>query len=304
MQSSMKFGLSCALALPLNEDLNIDCERLKAHARRCLEAGCSSVTIFGTTGEGASISLAERRNVLAALSASGADLRRQVFGGVTATSVGDAVEQARVVIERDCCGLLLSPPFYFKDVDDEGLYRWFSQVFETIGREARNVILYHIPSVTQIALSINLINRLKAAFPALVTGVKDSGSDWAYTRKLLLDAPDDLLVLIGNERHLADGIQRGAHGAISGLANLCPGVLLKTLETGVRDSRIDDLATEILKFPFAAAVKALLAHRQGDSTWLNVRPPLQALSPADASRLTAACGRILRDGDQQPPPTA
>jgi 4-hydroxy-tetrahydrodipicolinate synthase len=231
-------------------------------------------------------------------------LRRQVFGGVTGTSVGDAVEQARVVIERDCCGLLLSPPFYFKDVDDEGLYRWFSQVFETIGREARNVILYHIPSVTQIALSINLINRLKAAFPALVTGVKDSGSDWAYTRKLLLDAPGDLLVLIGNERHLADGIQRGAHGAISGLANLCPGVLLKTLETGVRDSRIDDLATEILKFPFAAAVKALLAHRQGDSTWLNVRPPLRALSPADASRLTAACGRILRDGDQQPPPTA
>ena len=151
MQSSMKFGLSCALALPLNEDLNIDCERLKAHARRCLEAGCSSVTIFGTTGEGASISLAERRNVLETFSTSGADLRRQVFGGVTGTSVGDAVEQARVVIERDCCGLLLSPPFYFKDVDDEGLYRWFSQVFETIGCEARNVILYHIPSVTQIA---------------------------------------------------------------------------------------------------------------------------------------------------------
>jgi len=52
MNASDQFGLSCALALPIDSDLTIDHSRLLAHARWCLDAGCSSLTIFGTTGEG------------------------------------------------------------------------------------------------------------------------------------------------------------------------------------------------------------------------------------------------------------
>jgi 4-hydroxy-tetrahydrodipicolinate synthase len=278
--------------LPLRDHFNIDYVRLKTHARRCLEAGCSSVTVFGTTGEGASVSLAEREKILDALLAAGINLRNQVLGGVAAASVGDAVEQARVLIDRDCRGVLLAPPFYFKNVTDEGLYGWFSQVFETIGHRAQDIILYHIPSVTEVALSVSLISRLKAAFPNVVKGVKDSGSDWAYTENLLR-THDDLLILIGNERHLATGVRLGAQGAISGLANLCPEILLKLIETGEEDSRLVALVIEILKFPFTAAVKALLAHRQKDPAWLNVRPPLEALSEAEAARLAHACNGIV-----------
>jgi 4-hydroxy-tetrahydrodipicolinate synthase len=292
MQSSKRFGLSCALALPLKDHFDIDYFRLKTHARRCLEAGCSSVTVFGTTGEGASVSLAERERILDALLAAGINLRHQVLGGVAAASVGDAVEQARVLIDRDCRGVLLAPPFYFKNVTDEGLYGWFSQVFEMIGQRAQDIILYHIPSVTEVALSVSLISRLKAAFPYVVKGVKDSGSDWAYTENLLR-AHDDLLILIGNERHLASGVRLGAQGAISGLANLCPEILLKLIETGEEDSRIVALAIEILKFPFTPAVKALLAHRQKDPAWLNVRPPLEALPEAEAARLAHAYDGIV-----------
>jgi 4-hydroxy-tetrahydrodipicolinate synthase len=292
MQCAKRFGLSCALALPLRDHFNIDYVRLKTHARRCLEAGCSSVTVFGTTGEGASVSLAEREKILDALLAAGINLRNQVLGGVAAASVGDAVEQARVLIDRDCRGVLLAPPFYFKNVTDEGLYGWFSQVFETIGHRAQDIILYHIPSVTEVALSVSLISRLKAAFPNVVKGVKDSGSDWAYTENLLR-THDDLLILIGNERHLATGVRLGAQGAISGLANLCPEILLKLIETGEEDSRLVALVIEILKFPFTAAVKALLAHRQKDPAWLNVRPPLEALSEAEAARLAHACNGIV-----------
>jgi len=292
MQSAKRFGLSCALALPLRDQFNIDYVRLKTHARRCLEAGCSSVTVFGTTGEGASVSLAEREKILDALLAAGINLRNQVLGGVAAASVGDAVEQARVLIDRDCRAVLLAPPFYFKNVTDEGLYGWFSQVFETIGQRAQDIILYHIPSVTEVALSVGLISRLKAAFPNLVKGVKDSGSDWAYTENLLR-AHNDLLILIGNERHLASGVRLGAQGAILGLANLCPEILLKLIETGEEDSRIVALVIEILKFPFTPAVKALLAHRQKDPAWLYVRPPLEALSEAEAARLAQAYDGIV-----------
>jgi 4-hydroxy-tetrahydrodipicolinate synthase len=278
------FGLSCALALPVHQDSSIDFLRLTAHASRSLEAGCSSVTVFGTTGEGASVSLSEREQVLGALLDAGVSLRLHVIGGVTAAAVGDAVDQARMLIDRDCRGVLLAPPFYFKNVTDEGLYRWFSQVFEKIGKRARDIFLYHIPSVTQAPLSIELIGRLKAAFPEVVVGVKDSGGDWAYTEKLLR-IHGDLTLLIGDERHLAAGLRLGAQGAISGLANVHSERLLKLIETAQDDPSVIELVNEILKFPVTPAVKALIAYRQTDPAWLNVRAPLIALTEAEAAHL-------------------
>ena len=132
MKRSTRFGLSCALALPVDQDSNIDFLRLTVHARSSLEAGCSSVTVFGTTGEGASVSLSEREQVLLALAEAGISLRQHVIGGATATAAGDAVDQARMLINRDCRGVLLAPPFYFKNVTDEGLYRWFSRCWRKL----------------------------------------------------------------------------------------------------------------------------------------------------------------------------
>jgi 4-hydroxy-tetrahydrodipicolinate synthase len=292
LHSTQRFGLSCALALPCRPDLSIDFLRLSEHARRSLEAGCSSVTVFGTTGEGPSVSLSEREQILGAFLAAGISLRKHALGGVAAAAVGDAVEQARILIDRDCRGVLLAPPFYFKQVTDEGLYRWFSQVFEKIGKRARDVFLYHIPSVTEAPLSIELIGRLKAAFPEVVAGVKDSGGDWSYTERLLR-THSDLILLIGDERHLAAGVRLGAQGAISGLANLCPQRLLKLIESKEDDPQIIELVNEILKFPVTPAVKALLAQHRNDEGWLNVRPPLTRLSSQHANELASAYDRIF-----------
>jgi 4-hydroxy-tetrahydrodipicolinate synthase len=292
MKHTSQFGLSCALALPCKLDSSIDFLRLSEHARRSLDAGCSSVTVFGTTGEGASVSLSEREQILGALLAAEIPLRKHVLAGVAAASVGDAVEQARILIDRDCRGVLLAPPFYFKHVTDEGIYRWFSQVFEKIGKRARDVFLYHIPSVTEAPLSIDLIGRLKAAFPQLIVGVKDSGGDWTYTERLLRTHPD-LIILIGDERHLAAGVRLGAQGAISGLANLFPERLLKLIESKQDDPQVVELVNEVLKFPVTPAVKALLAHRLNDPAWLNVRAPLVALTEKEGVRLTDAYRRIF-----------
>jgi 4-hydroxy-tetrahydrodipicolinate synthase len=286
------FGLSCALALPFKDSFDIDIVRLAAQARRSIAAGCSGVIVFGTTGEGASVSLTEREQVLEALSDAGLEMRHQVLGGVTAASVGDAVEQARIVIQRSCRGLLVAPPFYYKEVTDEGLYGWFSRVIEKIDAQKCEIILYHIPSSTGVALSVPLIGRLKEAFPGIVKGVKDSGSDWSYTEELL-KTHSDLLVLIGNERHLSAGIRLGAQGAISGLANIFPEILLKVVTTGVEDARVAALADQILRFPMVPAVKSLLADRENDAAWRAVRPPLVMLSEAEGAGLASACDRIL-----------
>ena len=292
LNGKSQFGLSCALALPVNPDSSIDFSRLCQHASNVLAAGCSTVTVFGTTGEGASVSLREREQILDALLAAGIPLSEQILGGVAAAAVGDAVEQARILMDRNCRGVLLAPPFYFKHVSDEGLYAWFAQVFEKMGTRARDVILYHIPSVTEAPLSVKLIGRLIAAFPQVVAGVKDSGGDWTYTERLLREH-SDLTILIGDERHLAAGVRLGAKGAISGLANVCPAEILPLVQYGKDNARIIDLVNAVLKWPVTPAVKALIAREKNDDGWLNVRPPLTRVSSQQANELALAWDRIF-----------
>jgi 4-hydroxy-tetrahydrodipicolinate synthase len=289
MANSNQFGLSCALALPLAGSFAIDFARLVAQAERCLASGCSSVTVFGTTGEGASISLSEREQILAALPQTGIRMD-QVVGGVTASSLGDAIAQARLVIDQGCRAALVAPPFYFKDVTEDGLYNWFSRLCEEL-EEQIDVILYHIPSATATPLSVSLISRLRESFPNTIKGVKDSGTDWSYT-EALLKSHNDLAILIGNERHLAAGVRLGADGAISGLANLLPEILLRIIETGREDNRITSLVTEIVRFPIIPAIKFLLAHRDNHPAWAIPRPPLVRLSKAEATSLLPAYDRV------------
>jgi 4-hydroxy-tetrahydrodipicolinate synthase len=290
MITSNQFGLSCALALPLTDSLEIDFRRLVTHAHHCLASGCSSVTLFGTTGEGPSINLAEREQILTALAET--EIRMdQVVSGVTATSIGDAIAQARLIIERGCRTALVAPPFYFKSVTEEGLYSWFSHFCEKLSEERMELILYHIPSATATPLPIRLISRLRESFPKMIRGVKDSGSDWTYT-EALLRSHRDLAILVGNECHLAAGVRLGASGAISGLANLCPEILLRIIDTGKEDRRIDSLASEILRFSVTPAIKVLLAYRNNDPAWATPRPPLVRLSKSDEASLTLAYDRV------------
>lgn len=280
-----KFGLGCALATPVTRGGGVDHARLLDHARSCLAEGCDRLAIFGTTGEGASFGAAEREEALAAFAKASFDPRRMV-GGVLASTIEEAVSQARVSLEAKCCGVLMTPPFYFKGVSDNGLYAWFAAVFEKLGARARDVILYHIPSVTQVMLSVELVGRLRKNFPQVILGVKDSSGDWNYTKQLLA-AHHDLAILVGDERHLAAAMRLGAQGCISGFANIGADLMLPLVREGRDDPRVNRMVDEILKCPVIPAVKALLAHRRGDREWRAARPPLAPLGAALTERLVA-----------------
>jgi 4-hydroxy-tetrahydrodipicolinate synthase len=281
------FGLSCALATPFLPGGDIDYARMTLHARNCLGEGCGSITVFGTTGEGSSLGLAERARTIAALKEAGIDARRAILGGVMSASRDDAMDQAAILIDADCRAVLLAPPFYFKGVSDDGLFAWFAGLFENLGSRARDVILYNIPSLTAVALSVALIGRLRSAFPEVIIGVKDSSGDWTYTKQLLA-AHADLAILIGDERHLAHGVRLGGQGAISGLANIIAPRLLPLVGEGRDDSGIVQLVDEVLKYPVIPAVKTLIAHKTNDKEWRRTRPPLTPMNQADSALLTNA----------------
>lgn len=274
-----RFGLSAALTTPFGENGDIDFRRALAHARWCLDSGCSSVTLFGTTGEGASIADAERGALIDALVEGGVPASR-IVAGVMENAAADACRQAGDALRRGCKAILLAPPSYYKNLSDDGLFAWFSAVFEGLGADARGMILYNIPSVTAVELSVDLVSRLRVAFGSIIAGVKDSSGNWAYTEKLLA-AHKDIAILIGDERDLAAGVRLGGQGAISGMANLVPDRLLRIIGEGRDDAELVETVRTLLNYPVTPGVKAMLARRTGDAAWRRVRAPLVALNDAD-----------------------
>ncbi|TAJ33221.1 MAG: dihydrodipicolinate synthase family protein [Reyranella sp.] len=286
-----RFGLSVALATPFAEDRSIDLPRLVAHGRQSLADGCSSLTVFGTTGEGASLGLNERNRALGALVGAGIEPKTQLVVGIAASSVEDAIAQGRAGLMLGCPSFLLAPPFYFKNPGDEALFDWFTAVLNGLEPQASNVILYHIPQVTSVGLSVELIGRLKKAFPAQVKGVKDSSGDWANTEALLKQHAD-LHILIGDERLLAKAMNLGASGTICGLANIAPD-LMQAPVNGIEEPRIALIIEQLVPFAFTAACKALVGHRRKDQVaWSRMRAPLRSLEQAECAKLFAAVDAI------------
>ena len=286
-----RFGLSCALITPVDAAGVIDEARLVMHARRVLEQGCRSVTVFGTTGEGASFGLASRDRAFNALARAGLAFDKQVLGSAAASSIEECVAQANQVFDAGAGGLLLAPPFYFKGVSDEGLYAWHARVLDAC-HDPRGVILYHLPSVTQVPLSVSLVGRLARAYPGVITGVKDSSGDWNNTASLLAAFPD-LHILVGDERQLARSIRHGGSGAINGFSNFVAPLLRQLVEDGQDHPALSEMVDKLLTVPVTPGVKALVADVYGDEGFAIAAPPLVTLAGAARDGLVADFRRLL-----------
>jgi 4-hydroxy-tetrahydrodipicolinate synthase len=260
---------------------DIDLPLLSRHALRTLSAGCDSITLFGTTGEGPAVSTAERHAAYGAMIGAGMAMRRQVIGGVIATPHRDAIDQCRMIYEADCRAVLLAPAFYFPDPSEDGVFAWFAAVIEGLGAAARDIILYHIPQFTGVALTIPLVRRLAKAFPGVVIGVKDSKGNWAETEARVRSHPD-LQILVGNEADLSRAVQLGGAGTICGFANFIAASLRPVANEGKDSEDIARLAGVIEGIHFLAAFKTVMAHIHNEPNWLNMRAPLALLSAADA----------------------
>jgi 4-hydroxy-tetrahydrodipicolinate synthase len=291
------FGLSAALITPFRADGLVDLPRLLHHAKYVLDQGCDTITLFGTTGEGFSIGMRERAAMIGAVLAGGVEANK-LNAGVTATTVTDAVEQSRLALDFGASGLLLAPPFYFKGPDEDGLFSWFSDVIEGIGGDARGVILYHIPGQTAVTVSVALVDRLKQAFPGVITAVKDSSGDSA-TAEAFLAAHGELAILVGDERQLAGAMRKGAQGSICGLANIAPRLLRDVIHEARNNPLIVPLVDLIVSYPVMPAVKALVAHIHGDNEYARMRAPLVDLPQKDRAALVSAYEAILAPGQDR-----
>jgi 4-hydroxy-tetrahydrodipicolinate synthase len=273
-----KIGLSAPLLTPFAPDYSIDWVRYAGHARRLLDGGMKVVTAFGTTGEGSSIGQRERFELYDRMSAAGVEPGHLVEC-IYATASADAGDHIRRSLGTGCAGILLPPPFYLKDVSEEGVFRWFAEMFDLVGAGLRDVILYNYPALTGITIGPELTGRLREAYPGVIGGVKDSSGQWEQTTALIAAHPD-LAILVGHEGYLAAAVRLGASGSISGISNVGP-TLISKLVAGTDDPFIDEVLTIVRSLPVVPAIKAILASQTGDDAWRRTRAPLLTISRAE-----------------------
>ncbi len=285
------FGVSAAMVTPFTETGSVDLARAADHAARVMQAGADGITLFGTTGEGASLGLGDREALLAAVLDAGVAPDR-ITAGLAACDLEGAEAQAQVALRRGVTRLLLAPPFYFKDIRPEALHDWVTAFVASVAGADPQIILYHIPQVTAVPFGANLVRRIKTTCGAAIFGVKDSAGDWAGTSELL--PMDDLAILVGDERALARAAPLGGAGAISGMANLVPGRVGAMVREGRADPALYALIDDLLTSPVTPLVKALVGAMRNDQAWTRTRPPLVPAEEAHVSRLATALAALER----------
>lgn len=273
-----------------------DAVRFVAHARWLLADGCTGLAPFGTTSEANSLSLAERKLLLVSLLAAGIEADR-LLPGTGLCNLPETVELTRHAVDLGCAGVLMLPPFYYKGVSDEGLYRYFATVIEQVGSTRLRLYLYHIPPVAQVGLSHALIGRLRRDFPEVVVGLKDSSGNWENTKSLIESFPG-MQFYSGSESALLDNLRAGGAGSITAGANVNAALLRRIADAYKRDEAVamQAAASTIRKalqaHPMIPILKAVVSHARNDPLWSRVRPPLEPIA-AETARLFAA--KLERD---------
>jgi 4-hydroxy-tetrahydrodipicolinate synthase len=261
---------------------------------RSMIANDVGLALFGTNSEANSLSLREKRGLLDALIAEGLPPER-MMPGTGACALPDAIELTRHAVTSGCAGVLMLPPFYYKGVSDEGLYRSFATVIDEVADARLRVYLYHIPAVSGVGLSLELIERLLTRYPATIAGIKDSSGDWANMAAMIdRFGRHGFDVFAGSETLLLRTLQAGGAGCITATGNVNARAIAHLASTWqqadapAQQHRLDAIRAVFAQFPIIPAMKAALAWQSGDAHWARVRPPLVELDRAQRSELEAA----------------
>lgn len=284
-------GVIPPVLTPFTEDLAPDPGRFVDHCRWLLSQGATGLAMFGTTGEANSLSVDERLALLdAALEAEIApDL---MMPGTGCCALSDTVRLTGRAVAAGCGGVLLLPPFYYKGISDDGVFRSIAEVIDRVGDTRLRVYLYHIPPVAQVGFSLSVVERLIKAYPGIVVGLKDSSGDWANTDALLTAFPG-FATFSGSEVFLLANLRGGGAGSITATGNVNLAAIRALYDSWQGDqadaqqAEITEVRQAIQAFPMIPALKAIIASYHNDPVWQTMRPPLIDLDAEQTTKLLA-----------------
>ncbi|MEY2620282.1 MAG: dihydrodipicolinate synthase [Pseudomonadota bacterium] len=291
-------GILSPVLTPFDAQGRPDPDRFVRHCQWLL-AQQVGLAVFGTNSEANSLSLAEKRDLLDHLLAAGIPAQR-LMPGTGACALPDAIELTRHAVRAGCAGVLMLPPFYYKGVSDEGLFRAYAQVIESVGDDRLRIYLYHIPPVSGVPISLGLIERLLKAYPGIVAGTKDSSGDWAHTSATLTRfQPHGFDVFAGSENFLLATMRGGGAGCITATGNVNPSAIVHLYQTwqqsdaDEQQKKLDEQRAAFARFPMIPAMKSAIALKTGRMDWIHVRPPLVELDESQRAALGQALDAAL-----------
>lgn len=278
-------GVYAAAVTPLL-DSALDLDSVPRLLAFLASRGCHGAVLFGTTGEGPSFSPAEREALMrCAREARESMPGFRLIAGTGTPSLSETIELTKLAFDLGYDAALALPPYYFRNATDDGLFRWFSELITKAVPSDQYLLGYHFPRVAGIGFSIELLARLKDAFPLQFAGIKDSSHDADLARNLGETFGSDLVVLTGTDSYLELAMQNKAAGCITAPANILS-LDLREVWEAMKEGRDSTEAQarvnqqrEILDAypPFPPTLKALLHRRHGFPRWA-VRPPLESLA--------------------------
>lgn len=274
-------GVWVPAATPFQADGQVNHSLFVRHCQHLINEGADGLAILGTTSEANSLSISERLDQLDLLLENG--IRpEQLMPGTGSSSIAEAVQLTKASVDAGCMGALVLPPFYYKPVDDDALFAYFSELIDRVGEASLRVYLYHIPPLSQIGFSLRMIERLLTRYGSIIAGLKDSSGDFNNTRAVIKAFPA-LSVFPGSEAFLLDGLRAGAAGCITATGNINASGIKKvylrwnTASADALQAGITRRRKIVQSYPLIPAVKAVLARSYDEPTWRRTRVPLMPL---------------------------
>ena len=299
-------GVFTASLTPLNQDASPNLNQLVSHVNWLFGQGSDGVAILGSTGEANSLTFEQRLSIIE--HTAGELPPEKLMLGTGSCSMQDAIRLTTASVQAGVFTVLVLPPFYYRPQSEEGAFRYFSDLIETVSEERLRVVFYNFPQLTGFSFSLELLTRLRERYGQLAAGIKDSSGDWENMKLLAREIPD-FSVYAGTEKFLLDILREGGAGCITATGNLtspaCSEVY-RAWRSG--DSDEADRAQQLLtrqrlalqQKPFVSGLKALLEQSTNDPNWKNLLPPFVPLTPEDASAFSkeaAAVGIQLPSGN-------
>jgi 4-hydroxy-tetrahydrodipicolinate synthase len=278
-------GIWAAVLTPIDARLEPDASRAVEYYAALLASGCDGLNVLGTTGEAASFGVAQRVRFMEAL-ANGPLPRERIMLGVSATSVQDATVLAKAAFACGFAGALLLPPFFFRNVRDDGVLDFFDAVFARVDPPPHSIVLYNFPAMSGVTFGVRLVDALRARFPELIGGIKDSSNDRELQQELLA-RHRDFAVFPSSEEYLLEAQAYGAAGCVSGSVALWPQLAKSVLETGdaAQAARLAGLRRAVSGPDLVLRVRYLTARQLADESWTRAMPPLGALAAQQRNAL-------------------
>ena len=294
MIQSKVAGIYAATITPVRPDLSVDVERLAAYCADVIERGCDGVAPLGSAGEATSIPLATRLLVPRALSRAHIPSER-VIVGAGGCSAGDVIAMVAASLNAGYPNLLVLPPFYYKDPDEDGLAEYYDHIVNSAGENGR-IYLYHFPRMSRVTISIGLIQRLRDKWGDRVAGLKDSGGVFTDT-KAFLDCSPGFRVFSGSEHFLLDNLKANGAGVISATTNITARLARKLAEAAPHDrdalnDELKEIRSILQAYPMSAMLKVLMYWHTKDEIWRTLLPPLTVLPEADRLSLATVLRRF------------